>query len=263
MLLSSDDDVDRDAPTATRMSAAVAVPAAPPQLALPPVAFPFLVRLREALACYRAYGTPADLQAGFNAAAAVIATVVQPQAGGRADLEEMRRLARTVPEFGDLLSCAAAEAERAVCAGSGGVWSALGLRSAAPAWSPAEREAARMVFACACAPSAQADGARMQDGLRAVAAARFAELLCRELTGSEEAWTRALGRRYDSVRHRCAPRTTWRSRGLSELVRTDDVTRRALAIRLERWLAAGGSLATLADELEAALVHARTPARFA
>jgi len=262
MLLSSDDDTHRD--DATPMGgAALAMPVGPPQLELPAAAFPFLVRLREALACYRVYGAAADLQAGFNAAAAVIATVVQPQAGGRADLEEMRRLARTVPEFGDLLSCAAAAAEQAVCAGATGVWSTLGLRSPAPAWSSAEREAARMVFACACAPAAQADAARMQDGLRAVAAGRFAELLCRELAQGEDPWVRALGPRYDSVRHRCAPRTAWRSRGLADLVRADDATRRAVAIRLERWLARGGVVPALADELEAALVHARTPARFA
>ena len=237
--------------------------AAPPELALPPAAYPFVVHLREALACYRVYRDPADLQAGFNAAAAVIATVVEPAVGGRADLEEMRRLARTLPEFGDLLSCAAAEAERAVCAGATGVWSALRLRSPAPTWSAAERNAARMVFACACAPAARADTARMLDSLRAVAAGRFAELLCGELTSGEAPWTRALAGRYESVRHRCAPRTTWRSLGLADLLRTDDVTRHAVLARLERWLAGGGALVALADELEAALVHARTPARFA
>ena len=120
-----------------------------------------------------------------------------------------------------------------------------------------------MVFACACAPAMRMDPVRFQAGLRAVAAPRFAELLCRELAESEEAWTRALGERYESVRHRCARRTTWRSLGLSDLLRGDEA------------LAPGGHspsraldgrrrpAPTLAGELEAAIVHARTPARFA
>ncbi|HZE03895.1 MAG TPA: hypothetical protein VE127_01655, partial [Solirubrobacteraceae bacterium] len=65
------------------------------------------------------------------------------------------------------------------------------------------------------------------------------------------------------VRHRCARRTAWRSLGLSELLRDDEVARSAVTRRLERWVADGGLVATLPAELEAAIVHARTPARFA
>ncbi|HEY6526570.1 MAG TPA: hypothetical protein VIY10_22480, partial [Solirubrobacteraceae bacterium] len=71
------------------------------------------------------------------------------------------------------------------------------------------------------------------------------------------------GDRYESVRHRCARRTTWRSLGLSDLLRGDELSRTAVTRRLERWMADGGLLPTLAGELEAAIVHARTPARFA
>ena len=182
---------------------------------------------------------------------------------GRPELEQLRHLADVLPEFGELLTAAAGEAERVVCAGTVGVWSALGLRSAAPSWTPAERDAARMVFACACAPAMRMDPVRFQAGLRAVAAPRFAELLARELAESEEAWARALGDRYESVRHRCARRTTWRSLGLADLLRGDEMSRKAVTRRLERWMADGGLLPTLAGELEAAIVHARTPARFA
>ena len=110
----------------------------------------------------------------------------------------------------------------------------------------------------------ETDPARLRSGLRSLAAARIGQMLAAELTAGEDVWPIALGDRYGSVRHRCAPRTTWRSRGLSDLLRIDlghppgggDATG-AMADR-RRATSIG-----LAAELEAALVHARTPARFA
>ena len=233
-----------------------------PISALPPEAVPHLLALRAALARYRISAAPAELSGAFPAAGAVVGAVVT-SVDGRPELEQLRHLADTLPEFGELLSAAAGEAERVVCAGTVGVWQVLGLRSTAPSWTPAERDTARMVFACACAPAMRMDPVRFQAGLRAVAAPRFAALLCRELAESEEAWARALGERYESVRHRCARRTTWRSLGLSDLLRGDERSRQAVTRRLERWMGDGGLLTTLAGELEAAIVHARTPARFA
>jgi hypothetical protein len=262
MLVSDDQTQPFDAaPTA----GAAPMPLGPPvplAAALPPEALPPLLALRAALGRYRDSAAPAELSGAFPAASAVIGTMVR-SVDGRPELEQLRRLADTLPEFGELLSAAAGEAERVICAGTAGVWSALGLRSTAPSWTPAEHDAARMVFACACAPAMRMDPVRFQAGLRAVAAPRFAQLLCRELAESEEAWTRALGERYESVRHRCARRTTWRSLGLSDLLRGDENARKAVTRRLERWIADGGLLPTLAGELEAAIVHARTPARFA
>jgi hypothetical protein len=237
-------------------------PVSPGVVTLPPEALPHLLALRAALGRYRTSAAPTELSGAFPAAGAMIATMLT-SVDGRPELEQLRRLAHTLPEFGELLSAAAGEAERAVCAGAVGVWRTLGLRSTAPSWTPAEHDAARMVFACACAPAMRMDPGRFQAGLRAVAAPRFAELLCRELAESEDAWTRALGDRYESVRHRCARRTTWRSLGLSDLLRGDETSRKAVTTRLERWMADGGLLGTLAGELEAAIVHARTPARFA
>ncbi|MGZ4175769.1 MAG: hypothetical protein ACXVSE_09550 [Solirubrobacteraceae bacterium] len=264
-MLVSDDQTQRDdAAAAPGGATAPAGQALSPQTraALPPEAIPHLFQLRTALGRYRATGSAAELSGAFPAAGGVIGTLQVP-AGGRPDLEQLRRLAETLPEFGELLSSAAGEAERVVCAGTIGVWRRLGLRSAAPTWTPGERDAARMVFACACAPSVPMDPVRFQAGLRTLAAPRFADLLCRELAQSEDAWTRALGDRYESVRHRCARRTTWRSLGLSDLLRGDEISRAAVTRRLERWVADGGLVATLAAELEAAIVHARTPARFA
>jgi hypothetical protein len=229
---------------------------------LPPEAIPHLQQLRAALGRYRSTSAPAELASAFPAAAVMVATMVR-SADGRPELEQLRHLADTLPEFGEFLTAAAGEAERVIRVGTTGVWRALGLRSTPPSWTPAERDTARMVFACACAPAMRMDPVRFQAGLRALGAPRFAELLCREMAESEEAWTRALGDRYESVRHRCARRTTWRSLGLSELLRGDELSRVAVTRRLERWMADGGILPTLASELEAAIVHARTPARFA
>jgi hypothetical protein len=79
----------------------------------------------------------------------------------------------------------------------------------------------------------------------------------------EEWWRGALGERYESVRQRCAPRTTWRTRGLSALLSSDARTRATLQARLERWLTEGGELERLPAELEASLVQTRTPHRLA
>jgi hypothetical protein len=238
-------------------------PHPPAELALPPEAAPQLHRLRVALARYRARSVPAELEGGFAAATAIVTALNGSAGSARADLEEMRRLARALPEFGELLSSAAGEARRLVFAGTAELWNVLGLRSRAPEWTSAEWETARMVFACACTPAAQTNPARVQTGLRSLAAGRFAELLVQELADGEEAWMRALGDRYESVRHRCAPRTPRRSRGLAELLLTDESARLAVVTRLERWLVSGARLVALADELEAAVVHARTPARLA
>jgi hypothetical protein len=85
-------------------------------------------------------------------------------------------------------------------------------------------------------------------------------LLTSELRDApEEAWERALGDRYASVRRRYAPRTKAGSHGLREAVRADAQTREALRRRLGRWLAAGADFTSLDAELEAAFVHSRTP----
>jgi len=264
-MLVSDNQTQRyDAmPAPAGSSAPTGLPPSPHvRVSLPPEAVPHLFQLRAALGRYRATGSATELAAAFPAASGVIGAFQGPT-GGRPDLEQLRRLAETLPEFGELLFSAGGEAERIVCAGTVAVWRRLGLRSAAPTWTPAERDAARMVFACACAPAMEFEPGRFQAGLRALAAPRFAKLLCREFAESEEAWTRALGERYESVRHRCARRTTWRSLGLSDLLRDDEISRAAVTQRLERWMADGGAVGTLAAELEAAIVHARTPARFA
>jgi 2-polyprenyl-6-methoxyphenol hydroxylase-like FAD-dependent oxidoreductase len=120
-----------------------------------------------------------------------------------------------------------------------------------------------MLFACTCAADPSAPAERVPAGLRGLTAVRAALQLTGELARDEHLWERALGQRYDSVRHRYARRTTWRNRGLADLMRDNGAVQRAVTARLQRWLTEGGRLAALAGELEAALVHERTPARFA
>ncbi len=231
---------------------------------LPLGARPQLSRLRGALRRYRDHQAPGALEAAFAAAAAIVAAAdAAPEPGARPDLERLRELARSIPDFGELLSCAADEAERVVAEGIWRLWRSLGLKGRAPAWSAAEWEAARMVFACACVPAPAPAPERLRDSLRTLAAGRFAQMIRDALAVEEEPWARVLGERYESVRHRCARRTTWRSRGLSELLRTDEAVRDAVTARLERWICAGAVAETLPQELEAALVHARTRPRFA
>jgi hypothetical protein len=219
--------------------------------------------LRAAVDAYRRSGDTVYLDAAFAAARALIAAL--PFVGGRPrpELEELRWVTRTVPEFSELLSSAADEAERAISASLVQTWRALGLRRGPPGWTAPELEAARMLFACTCAVDPSGPSERMPAGLRGITAGRAALQLTGELAGDEQLWQRALGRRYDSVRHRYARRTTWRSRGLAELMRDNEAVQRAVTARLERWLTYGGRLVALAGELEAALVHERTPARFA
>jgi hypothetical protein len=126
-----------------------------------------------------------------------------------------------------------------------------------------------MVFACACDPAASTGPAAtpgaqwLQASLRRIAASRLAGLIADDLCRSEAVWLTALGERYGSLRHRCAPRTSRRSRGLAEMLAADPETRRAVTRRLEGWVAAGGHPHELPAELEAAVVHARTPSRLA
>jgi hypothetical protein len=144
------------------------------------------------------------------------------------------------------------------------LWRWLGFRSEPPAWDEAELARARLLVACACAPLDGRGAQWLGPRLQRLAAARWAQLIVDELREADEEWWRgALGERYESVRQRCAPRTTWRTRGLSVLTGSDARTRSTLQARLERWLAAGGDLARLPGELEASLVQSRTPARLA
>lgn len=227
----------------------------------------WLADLRAALGRYREHGDTGELDRAFVAARALIGAL--PGGGGGApEIARLRWLADELDEFGELLTAAADEAGEAVAGACAELWTRLGLRSAPPRWTPDEHEAARMVFACACVREEPVGGGSVAHdwvgaSLRRVSARRLAELLVAELCRGEAVWLRALDGGYGSLRHRCAPRTPFRSRGLSDLLRSDEDCRAAVAARLERWVAAGCDRAQLPAELEAAVVHVRTPSRLA
>jgi len=54
-------------------------------------------------------------------------------------------------------------------------------------------------------------------------------------------------------------RTTWRTSGLAELMRDSEPVQSAVNAQLQRRLTHGAWLGALAGELEAGLVHERTP----
>ena len=222
-----------------------------------------LYALRAALARHAETGDAAHLGAGFAAARDLVAALAGPGPSGQPDLEGLRRLADALPEFGELLTVAADASAHAVAEAGERMWAALGLRSPAPAWTAAEHAAARTVYACACGPGATHGPEWLPASLRRISASRLAARLCEELCDREAVWLHALGDDYGSLRHRCAPRTPLRSRGLADLLRGDPECRAAVTRRLERWVSAGADLQTLAAELEAAVVHARTPSRMA
>ena len=239
---------------------ATALPGEPLPLQEP--ALHALSAIRAALAGHALCGDPAELEPGLVAARELIATL--PGTAGP-HLSELRRLGVALPEFGDLLDAAAWAAGDAVTRACASLWQTLGLHSPPPRWTSTEHDAARMVFACACAAPANAEQSPewLSASLRRLSAARIAGELCAELAHSEAVWLRALGGRYGSLRHRCAPRTALRSRGLSDLLRSDEVCRAGVLRRVERWAATGLGVDELSAELEAAVVHARTPSRLA
>ena len=97
-----------------------------------------------------------------------------------------------------------------------------------------------------------------------LAADRWAGLLTAELRrADEDLWRRVLDERYESVWRRCAPRSRWRTRELSDLLAADDAVAAALQRRLSRWLADGAVIERLSSQVEAGFVETRTPDRLA
>jgi hypothetical protein len=220
--------------------------------------------LRAALARYERGGSTAALDEAFAAAAAAVATLRGERASEPPEVSEVRRLFAQLPEFERLVALAVAEADRSARVAGVRLWQSFGLRSASPRWSRDELGRAALLVACACAPLAGHGRGWLRDRLLKLAADRWAEQLAGELRGADEAvWRSTLGDRYESVHRRCAPRTSWRTLGLSDLLRSDQQVLDALRARLARWLAEGGELERLPAELEAAFVHRRAPVRMA
>lgn len=224
----------------------------------------YVAVLRAAVLRHQSEPTAASLNEAFAAAGAAVATLRGARAGIPPEVDEVRRLFDLLPDFERLVAIATGEAERAVSSAGARLWQWLGFDGAPPAWNAAEIARARLLVACACAPLDGRGEQWLGPRLRRLAAGRWVELIVERLRDADEQWWReALGDRYESVRQRCAPRTTWRTRGLAMLLASDERARATLKARLERWLAGGGELERLPGELEAAFVQSRTPPRVA
>jgi hypothetical protein len=223
-----------------------------------------VVALRSAVTRYEGARSPSRLDEAFAAAAAAVATVRGARADEPPEVDEVRELFDQLPDFERLVSLAAGQAERSAAAAGARIWQWFAFASAPPHWNEAERWRARLLVALACAPLDGRGGTWLGPRLLKLAANRWAALILDELSGADEqVWQRILGERYEPVRQLCAPRTTWRTRGISALLSTDAKTLATLSARLERWMSAGGDLERLPGELEASLVHSRIPTRLA
>lgn len=220
--------------------------------------------LRAAIVRFEQTGASDALDAAFVAAGEVVARARGAGAGRPADGTEARALLAGIPELELFAGLAVEEAGRAADAAGERLWQALGLTSPPPRWDADERAGARVLVACACAPFDRRGPAWLVPRLLRLAAPRWGTLLAEALKRSDESrWEHALGARYPSVRRRYAPRTKWRTGGVAEVVAGDERTVEVLRNRLAQWLAQGPDPATIAEELEAAIVSTRTPARLA
>jgi len=223
-----------------------------------------VLALRAALDRYDDARSGRALDVAFAAAAAAVAELRGERAHVAPDVDEVRALFEQLPDYERLVEVAVSETERSVQAAGVRVWSWFGLESEPPRWNQGERQRARLLVACACAPLDQQVVGWLGPRLLKLAAGRWAGVLVGELRrADEELWRRVLGERYESVWRRFAPRGRWRTRELADLMARDDEVAGAMERQLSRWLAAGGQVERLPGELEAAFVHSRTPDRLA
>lgn len=223
-----------------------------------------LAVLQAAVTRFEQTGASDALDAAFLAAGEAVARARGERADLPADATEARDLLARLPEVARFVSVAVDEAARGADSAGERLWRELGLSSSPPRWEADERAAARVLVACSCGPFHRRGPAWLVPRLLRLAAPRWASLLAEELRRSDESrWEHALGARYASVRRRYAPRTKWRTGGVAEVVAADERTLEALRNRLARWLIEGSDPATIAEELEAAIVSTRTPARLA
>jgi hypothetical protein len=223
-----------------------------------------VLALRLALERYEQARSVRALDMAFAAAARAVAERRGDRAGEPPELSELRTLFEELPDYERLVEVAVAETERSVQAAGARLWSWFGLSTEPPRWNDGERARARLLVACACAPLDDQVARWLGPRLLKLAADRWAALLSAELrTADEDLWRRVLGDRYESVWRRCAPRGRWRTRELADLLAKDDAVVVAMQGRLAHWLAEGGHPERLRDEVEAALVHGRTPDRLA
>jgi hypothetical protein len=225
---------------------------------------PPALTLRAALDRYEQARSGAALDVAFAAASAAVADLRGERASVPPDVDELRILFGQLPDYERLVELSVSETERSVQAAGARLWAWFELGSDPPRWNQGERARARLLVACACAPLDSQVAVWLGPRLLKLAADRWAGLLVGELrSADEDLWRRVLGERYESVWRRFAPRGRWRTRELADLIAGDDDVAAAMQRQLSRWLAEGGHVDRLPDQVEAAFVHSRTPDRLA
>jgi hypothetical protein len=223
-----------------------------------------VLALRAALDRYERARSAQALDVAFAAAAAAVAGLRGERANVPPEVSELRSLFEELPDYERLVELAVSETERSVQAAGARLWAWFGLSTEPPRWNEGERARARLLVACACAPLDSQVAVWLGPRLLRLAADRWAGLLVGELRrADEDLWRRVLGERYDSVWRRFAPRGRWRARELAVLIALDDDVAGGMQRQLSRWLAEGGHVERLPEEVEAAFVHTRTPDRLA
>jgi hypothetical protein len=223
-----------------------------------------VLALRAALDRYEQARSARSLDVAFAAAAAAVADLRGERANVPPDVGELQILFGQLPDYERLVEVAVSETERSVQAAGARLWTWFGLSTEPPRWNEGERARARLLVACACAPLDSQVAVWLGPRLLKLAADRWAGLLTGELRrADEDLWRRVLGERYESVWRRFAPRGRWRTRELADLMARDDDVAGAMQRQLSRWLAEGGYVERLPDQVEAAFVHTRTPDRLA
>jgi hypothetical protein len=222
-----------------------------------------VLALRAALDRYETARSARALDVAFAAAAAAVAELRAERASVPPDVDELRVRVEQLPDYERLVEIAVSETERSVQAAGARLWAWFGLSTEPPRWNEGERARARLLVACACAPLDSQVAVWLGPRLLKLAADRWAGLLVGELRrADEDLWRRVLAERYESVWRRFAPRRRWRTRELADLMADDEVAR-GMQRQLSRWLAEGGHVERLTDQVEAAFVHTRTPDRLA
>jgi len=216
--------------------------------------------LGDALWHYWNTGEAWALDQAFAEARAVAGALRDECPAPAGDLDEPRWLVQMVPAVSEMAELSAREAERFAAANLAALWASLALSSAPPRWTEAERAAAHLAVLVAVTAPEEQSLARMRAALRRIAAGRVGRLLTEELgVADEETWRLALGARYASIAHRCAPRTRFRVLGLRAVMAGDKRLGEALAERLAGWLRSGAPRDDLPAVIEAVLVNHRTP----
>jgi hypothetical protein len=220
--------------------------------------------LRLALNRYQEIRSPQALDLALATAARAVAELRGERASAPPEVSEVSKLFEELPEYEALVNLAVGETEHSVQAAGARVWDWFGLSTPPPRWNDGERARARLLVACACAPLDEQVVRWLGPRLLKLAADRWAGMLTAELRGAdEELWQRVLGERYASVWRRCAPRSRWRTRELSDLLGHDEDVAASLERQLAVWLRDGARMERLTDVVEAAFVHSRTPDRLA